>query len=139
MTQTPRKQTDKIHGHIKWFAIYLGERKIIFMNDPKNVEKLQRALDEERDLILKKITELEKPTSFGDDVDGFDEKTDESEEYANQVGESQILKERLEEIEIAMSKIKNGEYGKCENCREQIPTENLESDPALKNCPICQK
>lgn len=43
-----------------------------------------------------------------------------------------ILKEELKDIEIAMKKIKTGEFGKCEMSGEMIPTKVLEMMPTIK-------
>lgn len=101
--------------------------------------RLENQLESERKDLLAKIEKIMEPVSFGDDVDGFEEKTDESEEYSNQVAEAQALKERLEEIEIALGKIKNNAFGKCENCQTEIPIEVLDADPALRWCLTCRK
>ncbi len=49
----------------------------------------------------------------------------------------QQLKE-LEEIEYALKKIKNGDYGICEMCGEPIKTLRLKIKPYAKYCIVCR-
>ncbi len=48
------------------------------------------------------------------------------------------LKE-LNEINIALGKIENDEYGICEMCEEEIDTERLKVKPHAKYCIICRE
>lgn len=43
-----------------------------------------------------------------------------------------ILQEELADIEIALNKMKTGEFGKCEISGEMIPLEVLEMMPTIK-------
>lgn len=45
---------------------------------------------------------------------------------------------RLEEIENALDQIKNGTYGICERCGNQINPERLKFMPEAKYCITCQ-
>lgn len=45
----------------------------------------------------------------------------------------------IEEIESALERIKNGNYGICETCGHDIPIERLEAVPATSQCIGCQK
>lgn len=49
------------------------------------------------------------------------------------------LSETLEEIESSLEDIKNGNYGICQNCKENIDEERLELIPHVKNCIECSK
>ena len=95
----------------------------------EKIENYKNKLQHERFLILREIKDFEKPVNFGDDVDHFDEKTDEVEEVSNRFGEENDLKKRLDEIDNALQKIEKGNYGVCESCKKQIEEEILDIDP----------
>jgi DnaK suppressor protein len=46
---------------------------------------------------------------------------------------------RLKEIEIALDRFDRGEYGRCVDCGEEIPTERLRAMPATIRCVDCQQ
>lgn len=55
----------------------------------------------------------------------------------NVVSEQQMAE--LREINIALSKIKNGGYGICETCEEPIGIQRLRVFPHARNCIVCQE
>lgn len=89
-------------------------------------------------MITAEIARDERPVDFGDDVDHEEEATDKSEEEGNQLAAAQELKDRLNEIEIALEKIKEGTYGICEKCGKPIEREILEIDPESRFCKACK-
>ena len=105
--------------------------------NPMTQEKLngyKLKLENERRLILSEIKRNEKPESFGTDIDHFDEKTDETEEFGNQLAIAQGLKQRLDDIEVALAKITAGTYGICEKCGKPIEEDILDIDPESRLC-----
>lgn len=96
------------------------------------------ALEKERALIAKEIAQDEKPVNFGDDIDHGEEAADKSEEVGDQMAAAEELKQRLNEIDIALAKIQEGTYGTCENCGKPIEHEVLAIDPESRLCKICK-
>lgn len=47
------------------------------------------------------------------------------------------LQGRFAEVEKALDKMKEGNYGKCDNCGEEIPQERLKVNPAAQVCVKC--
>ncbi len=47
-------------------------------------------------------------------------------------------REQLERVEEAFSKFKDGCYGTCEECKEDIPSKRLEIIPYAKLCIACK-
>ena len=45
----------------------------------------------------------------------------------------------IEEIDEALDRLKNGEYGRCENCGTEIPEARLEVVPEARFCIRCQE
>ena len=89
-------------------------------------------------MIAEEIARDEKPVDFGDDIDHEDEATDKSEEVGNQLAAAQELKDRLNEIDIALGKIRDGTYGACEKCGKDIDPEVLAIDPESRFCKTCK-
>ncbi len=61
----------------------------------------------------------------------------EIEEWTNQTSIVEVLVKDLEAINIALEKIANGTYGKCEVCGTDIPTERLQAFPEARTCTKC--
>ena len=104
----------------------------------EKIDIYKNKLQHERLLVLKDINDLEKPVSFGSDVDHFEERTDEVEEASNHFGEENDLKKRLDEIDNALQKIELGNYGSCELCSKPIEEEILDIDPESLTCKSCK-
>ena len=95
-------------------------------------------LEKERGLLLIEIGKDEGPIDFGDDIDHADEKTDQTEELSNHLAAAQDLKNRLDEIDVALSKIHSGKYGVCEKCGAGIEKEALDVAPESRFCRQCK-
>ena len=50
-----------------------------------------------------------------------------------------IKVDELEEIDSAITRIENGQYGICRDCGEQIPVERLKLIPHAVRCRECQE
>ncbi|WP_434097454.1 TraR/DksA family transcriptional regulator [Streptomyces massasporeus] len=46
-------------------------------------------------------------------------------------------REHLNDLDHALERLERGDYGRCEQCGEPIPTERLEVRPAAKTCVHC--
>lgn len=63
----------------------------------------------------------------------------EVEEYLSKLPVERSLENRLRNIDLALEKLKKGNYGKCEKCGKNIPKERLEIVPEARFCLKCQK
>lgn len=63
---------------------------------------------------------------------------DEVEEYNTRLSLEHNLELRLKDINSALGKIQSGDYGKCENCRQEISEERIEAYPEAKMCRNCE-
>ena len=68
----------------------------------------------------------------------LEEGADEVQEYANMLPVEHSLELRLQDIERALEKIENGDYGRCGNCGKEIGDERLKIYPEAKYCQDCQ-
>jgi RNA polymerase-binding transcription factor DksA len=104
----------------------------------ETVEKLRGLLEKNKRAVLKDLEDLKKVPNMGDDVDSFEEKADEVEEFTADRGMAESVKERLVRIEEAERKIAAGRYGICENCHKMIEEEVLTAAPESEYCRSCK-
>ena len=113
-------------------------------NFPKNtLEFIQRHLlrqQREVEINLKKVAEDDpaKPPAL---VESSEPGTDSY--IAETHGKSIVFERKLTDaktgIKVALQKIKNGTYGKCENCSKQIEVGRLLAMPTAQYCVSCSK
>ena len=48
------------------------------------------------------------------------------------------IRERREQVEHALDRLKAGSYGRCERCNQPIAPERLEAFPAATSCVACK-
>jgi len=48
------------------------------------------------------------------------------------------LEKKLQDINLALEKIKKGKYGTCEDCKKTISIERLKAFPSAKSCEKCK-
>lgn len=104
----------------------------------EKISEYKNKLTKERALIASEIKQDEKPVDFGSDIDHGDEESDKSEEMGNQLAAAQDLKNRLDDIDNALEKIRLGKYGICEKCGKEIEPEILDIDPESRLCKNCK-
>ena len=113
------------------------------------IEKLKGKLEEAK-LALEK--ELESFATEDKNIKGnwdakrinsedtdMEEKADEVEEYDNLLSLEHSLELKLKDVNLAIAKIKNGGFGKCEKCGKEIEEERLMAYPEAKLCIKCNK
>ncbi len=112
--------------------------------DKNQIEELKNILIKERDEIEKELSEFAqkdkkegwtpKYPDFKADVFEKDEEADEVEDFLVEVPLEHSLESRLKDINDALEKIEKGEYGKCEECGEEISYERLKANPEARTC-----
>ncbi|MDO8664948.1 MAG: TraR/DksA C4-type zinc finger protein [Candidatus Liptonbacteria bacterium] len=107
--------------------------------DATKIEEYKRRLEKERAELIKEIKKDQKPEDFGADLDHADEEANEAESLSNQLAEAQDLKERVNDIDAALNKIRAGKYGACEKCGKEIGDEVLNISPESRFCKNCKK
>ncbi|AVV44649.1 TraR/DksA C4-type zinc finger protein [Streptomyces sp. ID05-04B] len=58
-------------------------------------------------------------------------------ERAHVAGLMAQAREHLEELDRALERLEQGQYGRCEGCGRMIPPERLEIRPAATTCVTC--
>lgn len=107
--------------------------------DQNKIGEYKNKLEAERGNILARLTKDASTPDFGSDVDHGEEEENEAEEMVNRLALNQELKNRLENINEALKKISDGEYGNCENCGGEIEEKILSMSPESRLCQNCKK
>jgi len=109
-------------------------------------EKIKVALNErlaelrtEYDATLSEITELQRDRltdSAGDDQADTGTKTFEREQ---EISLANTILERVTQVERALERLDEGNYGWCERCGSPIPVERLAAFPSATLCVTCKQ
>lgn len=101
----------------------------------KSLDGLRAELAAERDGLRRQLEDL---GGSGDGSLSFDEGFADSGQVAAEQGESRMLAatltEQLQDVERALAKLDEGEYGRCEVCGDEIAQPRLEAMPATRYC-----
>lgn len=106
----------------------------------KKLEKAKRVIENQ----LSKFTKKDKNhrgnyrTDFPDIGTQADESAQEITEYEQNISLEHSLEDELKLINKALRKIKEGKYGLCESCGQEIPFERLEIRPQAVMCISCK-
>jgi RNA polymerase-binding transcription factor DksA len=103
------------------------------MLNKEQIQNLSAKLEEEKARLEVLIKKLGTPPDLGDEP-GFQDESEEAEEFYNQQSQAVVLKERLGDIDSVLLKIDSEEYGKCEECGEEIDYELLLIGPTIRLC-----
>lgn len=69
----------------------------------------------------------------------LEDAADQVEEYVNLLPVEYNMETRLQDINLALEKIRKDNYGKCENCDKNIPEARLKVYPEARKCAKCEK
>lgn len=115
--------------------LFFQKRYSFNMMTKEKTKEYKNKLERERLVLIDEIKRNEMPTDFGGDID---DESDETENFGNQLAMVQGLKDRLNEIDIALGKIQSEKYGICEKCSGEIEEEVLDIDPESRFCKKCK-
>ncbi len=114
------------------------------MLSKKDIEEIKKQLIEKKIKLENKLSKIAIRDEDGnweakyvDQDRGDDINAIEIEEWANQTGVVKVLVKDLEKIKVALQKIEDGTYGKCEVCGVDIPIERLRAFPEARTCTKC--
>ncbi len=109
-------------------------------------EKIRAALSERRDELkteydqtMSEIAEAQRDRltdSAGDDQADTGTKTFEREQ---EISLANNLRERIGQVERALDRLDDGQYGWCERCGNAIPVERLAAFPSATLCVTCKQ
>ncbi|MFH1401816.1 MAG: TraR/DksA family transcriptional regulator [Parcubacteria group bacterium] len=120
--------------------------------DKKNIEELKQKLEKEKIALeeqLKKFatkdenmkgdwdTRFPKLDSNVSGSAGLEAAADEVEEYSTLLPQEHSMEIKIQNINLALEKMKNGKYGVCESCQKEIPLDRLNISPESRFCFDC--
>lgn len=114
--------------------------------DENIIAEMKTKLEEERAELRKRLglSESEDQAKNEDFQAKMPQYGDSEEDNATEVAQYQDdlslegnLQGRLAEVEKALDRIEEGNYGKCDHCAEEIPQERLKVNPAATVCVKC--
>jgi RNA polymerase-binding transcription factor DksA len=115
-----------------------------------NINKLKQKLEKEKMSLEKELKSFaNKDKKLKDDWDArfpnfnnnsvnLENEAAETEEYATLLPIEHALEVKLKNINLALEKIENNKYGKCEKCNKEIEEKLLEAQPETKLCLKCK-
>lgn len=111
------------------------------------IEELKEKLETQKISIQKELETFAKKddvpkgdweTTFPNRENGsMEEEADEVQEYGNMLPVEHALEVKLKNIDSALEKISQGNYGFCEKCKKEISKERLFACPEAKTCLKC--
>lgn len=104
----------------------------------EKAEEVKKKLEAEKKEIENELAKFKESLDFGDEKDHMEEESDESEEMGTYFSIKKLQDTRLEAINRALEKIRNGTYGLCEQCGKPIEQEILDIDPESALCKNCK-
>lgn len=124
-----------------------------FMDNKKLLKELKEKLEKQKSSIeneLKKFAKKDEKLKGDWDTkypklnggaggQALEDAADEVEEYVTLLPIEYNLELRLQDIGLALKKIKESGYGKCEKCGKEISEERLRIYPEARTCGKCGK
>jgi len=117
----------------------------------KLIKKFKERLEKEKKKIEERLKEFAKKGKVPEDWEtkfphyngesgsgALERAADEVEEYENLRSIEQVLEVKLKNINLALEKIKKGNYGICEKCQREIEIDRLEAIPEARFCKKCK-
>jgi len=101
----------------------------------KEVDKFRRVLDEKLKQAQVVLAKSLPGTIASDPGDMASQETD----LTQLVHDQQCARREVRRISAALQSMKNGEYGECKECGEQIPRSRLSAEPTTLFCLECKK
>jgi DnaK suppressor protein len=115
-------------------------QEVVAIMDPKELKKFKEQLIHLREELLslvRKTTENEKEYPSSEVGDSIDQAADSSaRELLFELNHTE--RQKLEDIDRALQKIEQGNFGICEKCGNKISKERLEAVPYAHFCVKCK-
>ncbi len=110
------------------------------------LNKFKKNLEYRKKILLKNISQLGKKNKEGEyEVirkeygNSDDENSEEISDMLEDGTTLSMLEGELDQIEKALNRIEDGNYGKCLKCGKSIEEKRLEVNPSAIYCSECQK
>ncbi|HLZ10963.1 MAG TPA: TraR/DksA C4-type zinc finger protein [Candidatus Acidoferrum sp.] len=109
--------------------------------DKKRLEYYKKKLLTRREELMKTIARTEEEGRQADDDPTVDLADKAANSYTKEFlfGMTNTDRVILNQIEAALKRIDNDDYGVCANCQEELQQKRLEAVPWAKHCIACQE
>jgi DnaK suppressor protein len=109
--------------------------------DKKRVDYYKKKLQARREELLKTIARTEEEGRTADDDPTVDLADKAANSYTKEFlfGQTNHDRATLQLIEEALKRIKDGEFGECVQCHEEVQLKRLEAVPWTRHCITCQE
>ncbi len=109
--------------------------------DKKKLEYFRKKLEAKREELLNTIARIEQEGRSADEDTTVDLADKAANSYTKEFLFGQTDHERnvLQLVEEALRRVRNGSYGLCQNCEEEIQQKRLEAVPWARHCISCQE
>lgn len=116
--------------------------------NPKTLVELKKSLLEEKERLEKDLNKIARPIdkndgefepSFEKIGENKDDNATEVEQYADNLPVEKALENNLKDVIEALTRMKNGTYGSCNACHQEIDPKRLEINPSAKTCIKCNQ
>lgn len=115
------------------------------MKFPNNIlESIKNKLERDKQSAQKNLSKIKEEDPFADPARLSDNASLDT-EAKEEIGHDRVeaikgaLSSQLSRIEIALKRLKRGEYGICERCGKAIETKRLEIMPTATLCVACER
>lgn len=111
-----------------------------------DIKKYKEKLEAELSLVEKELSQIARKnpdnpkdwepveTDMGTDGSDSNDVADEMESFEENTAILSKLEAQYNDIRLALEKIENGTYGKCEVGGEDIPENRLDANPSARTC-----
>lgn len=117
------------------------------------LQQIKKTLEEEKKTVQKELQRFAQEDKklkgdwdtrfprFDKEMGGssMEKAADEVEEYEALLSVEFSLEKKLQNINSALERIKNGKYGICKICKKTISSERLKAFPAAETCKKCKE
>jgi DnaK suppressor protein len=109
--------------------------------DKKKLETFKKRLEERQQVLRKAVSRTEEDGRIAADQDAADIADRATSSYTKEFLFSQSNNDRqlLQMVETALQRIREGEFGECVNCGNEINPKRSEAVPWTRYCIACQE
>jgi DnaK suppressor protein len=109
--------------------------------DKKKLESFKKRLEERQQALRRMVSRTEEDGRIADQDPAQDIADRAASSYTKEFLFSQSSNERqlLHMVETALHRIREGQFGECVNCGEEINAKRLEAVPWTRYCITCQE
>jgi DnaK suppressor protein len=109
--------------------------------DKKRTEQYKKKLQTRREELMKSIARTEEAGRQADEDTTVDLADKAANSYTKEFlfGQTDVERSTLQLVEAALARMRDGSYGLCASCEEEIQQKRLDAVPWTRHCLTCQE